>query len=126
MREERVKKQTKRQSRWHTFAIMNLKERTCLMRETIQENGLQGKICEQIDLGLLQEVIAPSMIEDLLETYQMKEEREQKTNMVAMVYWLIALHLYPTLSQRRVYGKLVSGLDRKSTRLNSSHSQISY
>jgi hypothetical protein len=40
----------------------------------------------------------------------MWEEREQKTNMVAIVYWLIALHLYPTLSQRRVYGKMVSGL----------------
>jgi transposase IS4-like protein len=30
--------------------------------------------------------------------------------MVGIVYWLIALHLYPTLSQRRVYGKMISGL----------------
>jgi Insertion element 4 transposase N-terminal/Transposase DDE domain len=80
------------------------------MRETIPENGLEGKVCQQIDLGLLQEVIPASMIEELLETYQMWEERERKTNMVTMVYWLIALHLYPSLSQRRVYGKLVSGL----------------
>jgi hypothetical protein len=55
-------------------------------------------------------VIPPSLIEELLETYQMWEEREHKTKMVAIVYWLIALHLYPKLSQRRVYGKLVSGL----------------
>lgn len=80
------------------------------MRETIQENGLQDKICHQIDLGLLQEVIPPSMIEELLETYQMWEERERKTNMVTIMYWLIALHVYPSLSQRRVYGKMVSGL----------------
>jgi hypothetical protein len=80
------------------------------MRETIQENGLQDKICHQIDMGLLQEVIPPSMIEELLETYQMWEERERKTNMVTIIYWLIALHLYPSLSQRRVYGKMVSGL----------------
>ena len=80
------------------------------MIETIQETALESKVCHQIDLGLLQEVIPPSMIEELLETYQMWEERERKTNMLTMVYWLIALHLYPSLSQRRVYGKMVSGL----------------
>ncbi len=85
-------------------------ERTCLMRLTIPENGEDDKVSHQIDLGMLQEVIPPSLIEELLETYQMWEEREHKTNMVAIVYWLIALHLYPKLSQRRVYGKLVSGL----------------
>ena len=80
------------------------------MIETIAENGLPDKVCHQIDMGLLQEVIPASMIEELLETYQMWEQRERKTNMVTMVYWLIALHRYPSLSQRRVYGKLVSGL----------------
>jgi len=80
------------------------------MTETIAENGLQDKVCHRIDLGLLQEVIQPSIIEELLETYQMWEQRERKTNMITIVYWLIALHLYPTLSQRRVYGKMVSGL----------------
>jgi hypothetical protein len=80
------------------------------MLETIPEKGLEGKVCQQIDMGLLQEVIAPHMIEELLETYQMWEERERKTNMLMITYWLIALHLYPTLSQRRVYGKMVSGL----------------
>ncbi len=77
---------------------------------SIAENGLPDKVCHQIDMGLLQEVIPPSMIGELLETYQMWEERERKTNMATMVYWLIALHIYPSLSQRRVYGKLVSGL----------------
>ncbi len=80
------------------------------MIETIAENGLQDKVCHQMDMGMLQEVIPPSLIEELLETYHMWEERERKTNMVTIVYWLIALHVYPSLSQRRVYGKLVSGL----------------
>jgi Transposase DDE domain/Insertion element 4 transposase N-terminal len=80
------------------------------MIDTIPENGLGDKVCQQIDMGLLQEVIPPSLIEELLETYQMWEERERKTNMVGIIYWLIALHLYPSLSQRRVYGKMVSGL----------------
>jgi Insertion element 4 transposase N-terminal/Transposase DDE domain len=80
------------------------------MIDTIPEKGLEGKVCQQIDMGMLQEVIPPSMIEELLETYQMWEERERKTNMLTITYWLIGLHLYPTLSQRRVYGKMVSGL----------------
>jgi len=80
------------------------------MVETIAENGLPDKVCHQIDLGLLQEVIPPTLIEELLETYEMWEERERKTNMLTIVYWLMALHVYPSLSQRRVYGKLVSGL----------------
>ena len=77
---------------------------------TIPENGLEDKVCHQIDMGLVQEVIPPSLIEELLDTYQMWEEREQKTKMLTITYWLIALHLYPSLSQRRVYGKRVSGL----------------
>jgi len=80
------------------------------MIETIAENGLPDKVCHQIDMGLLQEVIPQHLIEELLETYQMWEQRERKTNMVTLVYWLMALHLYPSLSQRRVYGKMVSGL----------------
>lgn len=67
------------------------------MRLSIAENGCDDKVCHQIDLGMLQEVIPPSLIEELLETYQMWEEREHKTNMVGIVYWLIALHLYPKL-----------------------------
>lgn len=69
-----------------------------------------GKVCQSFDLGLLQEVLPASMIEDLLETYQMWETRERKLNMVILTYWLIALHLYPHLSQRWVYAKLISGL----------------
>jgi DDE family transposase/transposase IS4-like protein len=40
----------------------------------------------------------------------MWETRERQLNMVALTYWLIALHLYPKRSQRAVYAKLVSGL----------------
>ncbi len=77
---------------------------------TIPENGLQDKVCQHLSLGLLQEVLPVSQIEELLETYQMWEQRERKLNMVAMVYFLLGLHLYPQLSQRAVYAKLVSGL----------------
>jgi hypothetical protein len=80
------------------------------MRVTIPEKGLDDKVCQHLDAGMVQEVLPRPLIEELLDTYQKWEEREQKTNMVSIVYWLIGLHLYPHLSQRRVYGRLVSGL----------------
>ena len=55
------------------------------MTMSIAENGLPDKVCHQIDMGLLQEVIPPRLIEELLETYQMWEERERKTNMLTIV-----------------------------------------
>ena len=79
------------------------------MLPTIRQTWEESKVCQQIDLGLLQEVLPPPMIEELLETYQMWEEREKKLNMEVLTYWLIALHLYPHLSQRAVYATRVSG-----------------
>jgi hypothetical protein len=38
------------------------------MRLTILENGWDDKVCHQIDMGMLQEVIPLSFIEELLET----------------------------------------------------------
>lgn len=76
---------------------------------TIRQNPWDGKVCQHLDAGMLQELLPRERIEELLDRFQMWEAREQKLNMVAIVYWLIALHLYPTLSQPRVYGKLVSG-----------------
>ena len=66
-------------------------------------------MCQHIDLGLLQDVLPSAMIEEPLETYQMWEDRERKLNMVVLTYWLTALHVYPQLSMRAVYAKLVSG-----------------
>ncbi|MGZ6387435.1 MAG: transposase domain-containing protein, partial [Ktedonobacteraceae bacterium] len=77
------------------------------MIPTIRQIAEESKVCQQIDLGLLQDVLPSAMIEELLETYQMWEEREKKLNMVALTYWLIALHLYRQLSMRAVYAKLV-------------------
>ncbi len=48
------KKQTKRRSKWHTEAMANLnKERADLMLVTIPKNGLEDKVCHQVDLGLV-------------------------------------------------------------------------
>ena len=63
------------------------------MIATIPENGLEDKVCQHVSLGLLQDILPVSQIEELLETYQMWEQRERQLNMVAMVYWLLGLHL---------------------------------
>ena len=55
------------------------------MIPTIRQTWEESKVCQQIDLGVLQEVLPPPMIEELLETYQMWEERERKTNMLTIV-----------------------------------------
>lgn len=80
------------------------------MVPTILQTEWERKVSQQMDLGLLQEVLPMSQRETLLDTYQMWEQRERKLNMVVMVSWLLGLHLYPHLSQRGVYARLVSGL----------------
>ncbi len=67
--------------------------------DTGKRLGRQGLSSDRYGLGASR-VIPPSLIEELLDTYQMWEEREHKTNMLTITYWLIALHLYPRLSER--------------------------
>jgi transcriptional regulator with XRE-family HTH domain len=101
--------ETRRRMRWHTRSHQHHEKGNRLMIPTIRQIQEESKVCQQIDLGLLQEVLPSAKIEDLLETYQMWEDRERKLNMVVLTYWLIALHVYPRVSMRAVYAKLVSG-----------------
>ena len=65
------------------------------MCSTIREIVLSDKLCQQFDLGLLQEVIRPEMVQQVLNGCHAWEERERGLNMYTMIYWLIALALYP-------------------------------
>jgi Insertion element 4 transposase N-terminal/Transposase DDE domain len=80
------------------------------MCSTIREIVLDDKLCHQFDIGLLQEAIDPEMVHRVLNGCHAWEERERGLNMYTMLYWLIALALYPQLSQRAVYSKVVCGL----------------
>jgi transposase IS4-like protein/DDE family transposase len=80
------------------------------MCSTIREIVLDDKLCHQFDLGLLQEVIRPEMVQQVLNGCHAWEERERGLNMYTMIYWLIALALYPRLAQPAVYSKVVAGL----------------
>jgi hypothetical protein len=76
----------------------------------IRQDLCDGKICQYPDAGWLQEVLPVERVEELLDTYDLWESREKELNMVSIVYWLLALHLYPKLSQPRVYSQLTSAL----------------
>jgi Transposase DDE domain/Insertion element 4 transposase N-terminal len=80
------------------------------MYSTIREIVWDDKVCHHFDLGLVQEVIRPEQVQLVLHGCHAWEERERVLNMHTMIYWLIALALYPRLSQRAVYSKVLSGL----------------
>ncbi len=80
------------------------------MCTTIREIVWDDKVCHTFDLGLIQEVIRPEQVQQVLSGCHAWEERERRLNMSTMLYWLIALALYPQLSQRAVYSKVLSGL----------------
>jgi hypothetical protein len=82
------------------------------MSPTIREMALDDKVCQSFDLGLIQEVISPHLVQLVLSVSDAWEERERRLNMQTLIYWLIALALYPQLSQRAVYSKVLSGLRR--------------
>ena len=50
------------------------------MVPTILQTEWERKVSQQMDLGLLQEVLPMSQRETLLDTYQMWEQRERKLN----------------------------------------------
>ncbi len=80
------------------------------MCTTIREIVWDDKVCHSFELGLIQEVIRPEQVQLVLCGCDAWEERERRLNMQTMLYWLIALALYPQLSQRAAYSKVVSGL----------------
>jgi hypothetical protein len=80
------------------------------MFPTIREMILDGKVCRSFDLGLIQQVISPHLVQLVLSVSDAWQERERRLNMHTLIYWLIALALYPQLSQRAVYSKVLSGL----------------
>jgi hypothetical protein len=86
------------------------KKGTASMSPTIRERVLDDKVCQSFELGLIQEVISPHLVQLVLSVSDAWEERERRLNMYTLIYWLIALALYPQLSQRAVYSKVLSGL----------------
>ncbi len=80
------------------------------MCTTIREMLWDDKVCHAFELGMIQEVIRPEQVQLVLSGCDAWEERERRLNMSTLIYWLIALSMYPHLGQRAVYSKVLSGL----------------
>ena len=85
---------TRRQSRGHTQAITSFTPaRTGLLIATLPEKGLQDKLGQPLSLGLRQDGLPVSQLEELLQTSHRWDQRERKLTRVAMVYCLLGLHV---------------------------------
>ena len=60
------------------------------MSPTIREMALDGKVCQSCDLGLIQEVISPHLIQSALSVSDAWEERERRPDMLLL--WDSGLH----------------------------------
>jgi Insertion element 4 transposase N-terminal/Transposase DDE domain len=79
------------------------------MLTTIRQVVLDSKITHHVSLSMIESVIPPETVEQVLSECDAWEQREKKLNMRAIVYWLIALHVFATCSMPEVWRRLVDG-----------------
>src|SRR3712207_7329004 len=95
------------------------------------------RLSDHISLGVIARAFPPGRVRRILAETGRASERERDLPASVMVYYAIALALYMGSGTREVLRCLLEGLrwlwgaeavkvDRKSTRLNSSHANISY
>jgi len=66
----------------------------------IPQDWQESEVCQQMDAGVLQNLLPVERMEEQLDAFGAWGSRECKLNVVVMVSWLIALHLYPYWSYR--------------------------
>jgi Insertion element 4 transposase N-terminal/Transposase DDE domain len=76
----------------------------------IREIDAECKFSQTLTVEALSRAIPPSTITRVLHQEAVGAERERKLNMPVIVWLIIALHLYTTLSQGAVLAKLARGL----------------
>ena len=79
------------------------------MSATIRQVLLDSKITHHVSLSMIESVIPPETVEQVLSEYDAWEQGEKKLNMRAIVYWLIALNVFATCSMPEVWRRLVDG-----------------
>jgi hypothetical protein len=77
---------------------------------TIREIDAECKFSSALTVEALSRAIPPETITRVLEQEAAREERERKLTMPVVVWLVIGLHLYTTLSQGAVLAKLARGL----------------
>lgn len=77
---------------------------------TIRQIEAECKFSSALTVEALSQAIPPDAITRVLQQEGVVEDRERKLTMVVVVWLIIALHLYTTLSQGAVFAKLARGL----------------
>src|SRR2546423_13090435 len=84
-------------------------ERSLLMPFSVRQITQDDKLCHQVNLEVLQEVYPRETVEQVLSDCHAWEKREKALSMVAIVYLVIALTLFPRLTVGGVLRRLASG-----------------
>src|SRR5438105_2784656 len=84
-------------------------ERSLLMPFSVRQITQDDKLCHQVNLEVLQEVYPRETVEQVLSDCHAWEKREKALSMVAIVYLVIALTLFPRLTIGGVLRRLASG-----------------
>src|SRR5260370_12960094 len=84
-------------------------ERSVLMPFSVRQIGLDDKLCHHVNLDVLQEVCLGEAVEQVVSDCHAWEKREKALTMVAIVYLVIALTLFPRLTVGGVLRRLASG-----------------
>ena len=80
------------------------------MSASVRQLDPQCKMADYLTLPQLETIIAAHVVQDVLTECEAWGQRENKLNMQAMIYLIIALALYPDCSTREVYRRLLEGL----------------
>jgi hypothetical protein len=80
------------------------------MSFTLRQFGQEDHFCQQISLDVFQHVIPPTQIEAALTTYGSGRSRNRRLTQLAVVWLIIALHLFRHASIAHVFQHLVKGL----------------
>src|SRR5260370_17185058 len=84
-------------------------ERSLLMPFSVRQIALDDKLCHHVNLDVLQEIYPRETVEQVLSDCHAWEKREKALTMVAIVYLVIALTLFPRLTVGGVLRRLASG-----------------
>jgi hypothetical protein len=76
------------------------------MKATISQSLLDRKVCQHVRLPLIESVISPDLIQQVLTDCQ---AWEKKLNRQAIIYLLSATHRSPDLSTSDVWRRLLEG-----------------
>ena len=77
---------------------------------TVRQLDPQCKPADYVSLPQVESIVPTQVIQEVLTECEAWEQRENKLNMQAMIYLIMALALYPDCSTREVYRRLLEGL----------------